>query len=450
MNLLFHEIVPPAYKASVREQLFSENVKRSRVLILFSLSLNVLFGIGSDVITFLKGGVLAPTLPSALLIHTAIIIFQAIAFFYIRHLAAPKHQQADKSYPERSISIFTVVYGCIYILLTTLLTLNEEFNSARVLIFTIALMFISVFLLLKPAWFCIIFSSGLALLVYIIFLKNESIPQAFSTSALAIVVTVSGYVIAVFLFNTFVQRTISAETIRLQQQTLEERTTEKDAILSIVAHDLRTPVTNIDQLARLIEINDPGDPENEQLLSHIKESCLQAYQIIDDLIDNSDSKLVDQNRTLTDLQQLFRHTLALNDKRFRKKNISVQVHDWAEPLLVNINPNKFTRVFDNLLSNAAKFTHNNGHVTIRFVQKSDSIEMIVEDDGIGIPADIRGHLFKPFSQARRRGINGEETTGLGLSIVKNIVELHGGSVKVFSKEGMGTTFTISIPLPERL
>ena len=119
-----------------------------------------------------------------------------------------------------------------------------------------------------------------------------------------------------------------------------------------------------------------------------------------------------------------------------------------EPVYAALDVNKFTQVLTNLVSNAIKFTPDGGHVAVQVEPGVGSVRIRVRDTGIGIPEAMQPHLFERFTKARRRGLRGEETTGLGLMLCKTIVEWHQGTLSVESTEGQGSTFTIEIPQAE--
>ncbi len=117
----------------------------------------------------------------------------------------------------------------------------------------------------------------------------------------------------------------------------------------------------------------------------------------------------------------------------------------AAQVFVRVDQTKFMQALVNLVANANKFTHTNGHIRVAVQENAGSITLSVSDDGIGIPKDLQPVLFERFTKARRPGLKGEETVGLGLSIVRRIVELHGGKIHVESQENKGTTFFIELP-----
>ena len=122
-----------------------------------------------------------------------------------------------------------------------------------------------------------------------------------------------------------------------------------------------------------------------------------------------------------------------------------ELQSSAAQVFAQVDQTKFMQALTNLVSNANKFTRRNGHIRVSVQVNAGSITLSVSDNGIGIPKDLLPVLFERFTKARRPGLKGEETVGLGLSIVKRIVELHGGRIWVESEEHQGSIFFIEIP-----
>lgn len=117
----------------------------------------------------------------------------------------------------------------------------------------------------------------------------------------------------------------------------------------------------------------------------------------------------------------------------------------GDRMWVEIDDVKLLQVINNLLSNAVKFTHAGGIINIKLEETESTLLVAVRDNGIGIPEELQPFLFDEFTKARRKGLKGEETVGLGLSINKKLIEVQGGKIWVESREGEGTTFFIEIP-----
>jgi two-component system sensor histidine kinase VicK len=153
----------------------------------------------------------------------------------------------------------------------------------------------------------------------------------------------------------------------------------------------------------------------------------------------------------TDLVAIFRTTL--EDYQRGGAIIAKQfiLSAGTPSIYLAIDSLKFLQVINNLISNAIKFTKDNGRIEVRIEERQPAgnkvpvVRFSVADDGIGIPAKMQPVLFDKFTKARRPGIRGEKSTGLGLSVVKSIVELHGGNIWFESAEGKGTTFYVELP-----
>jgi two-component system sensor histidine kinase VicK len=128
----------------------------------------------------------------------------------------------------------------------------------------------------------------------------------------------------------------------------------------------------------------------------------------------------------------------------KEKNIGICFDCPAEPVYAQINREKFVRVIENLVSNAVKFTKTGGEVSVSLKKESERVILQVSDNGIGIPEPLQRSIFQKFTKANRQGTQGEATTGLGLYIVKQIVDLHKGKIWLESKENQGTCFYIEL------
>jgi len=212
----------------------------------------------------------------------------------------------------------------------------------------------------------------------------------------------------------------------------------------MVAHDLRNPLAAVESTAMIMEL-DEVDEETQENINIIKASCVKARGIILDLLEaarNDDQNVIE--------------TVQVDLNLFVRKIIdSWKIHNEAKviftfgsayiPLYAEVNKEKFHRVMDNLISNAIKFSKENDKIEIYLDKENNLATIEVKDHGLGIPKDMIPHLFDRFSKAGRAGLRGEQSTGLGLSIVKQIIERHKGKIEVKSEEGKGSIFKISLP-----
>ncbi|WGW11882.1 HAMP domain-containing sensor histidine kinase [Saxibacter everestensis] len=221
----------------------------------------------------------------------------------------------------------------------------------------------------------------------------------------------------------------------------------KESFVSTVSHELRTPITSIiGYLDLVLENEEPRSEEAETYLGVISRNAEQVLKIVEDLLISAqaaDGKLK-LHREPTDVAKFVRRTVESAQPRADARNIELR-HDCAETPKVAVDPARIAQVLDNLISNAIKFTGKGGAVTVRARPASHAVIVEVADTGIGMsPQEISG-LFTRFFRtpsAKRKAIPG---IGLGLSISKEIIESHGGSISVDSTPGVGTTFRVTLP-----
>jgi two-component system sensor histidine kinase VicK len=252
--------------------------------------------------------------------------------------------------------------------------------------------------------------------------------------------------------NKLVMMAGTAEDITLVKSNIlyaEKINARKNTMLDVLAHDLRGPIDVIRMIASAIE-KEPQVANNAGILqsvNYIQELCKRNITLIRDLLNQEflESAEVDIRKERADLVweindviNYYKSSSAILSKKFK-------VNSNKDKLFMQIDSLKLMQVMNNLISNAIKFTPENGVIEVDIVDRSTSVEIIVRDNGIGIPKDLQPYLYDKFTRARRRGLNGEDTAGLGMSIIKTLVELHGGSIRLESKENEGCAFFIIIP-----
>lgn len=254
------------------------------------------------------------------------------------------------------------------------------------------------------------------------------------------------FAISRFTYSFHVNNFIKVKTIEEKNRQIEAADRSKNEILGIVAHDLRSPVANIQSLLELMEHEQTSAEEQKAYMGHIKTCCNKAEMIIREIIiaaqeeDGKPLKLerTNLNRFLTDVQKV--------TQRLANGKHHIGLHIPKHEVILMVNREKLQRVFDNLLSNAMKFTPQNGEINIKLDADNHYVKMYVADTGIGIPQNQLPFLFDKFTSSGRVGLNKESSIGLGLHITKQLVEKHRGTITVESKEHGGTVFCITLPL----
>ena len=236
--------------------------------------------------------------------------------------------------------------------------------------------------------------------------------------------------------------------LRTQNERLREVDALKDDLIALVSHELRTPLTSIVGYLELVQ--EEGDELKEEHRNHlavVERNAHRLLGLVSDLLFAAQVQAgrVTLEKDFVNVSELLDEAVAAALPTAADGHIGIKVHVSDDAEVIG-DRQRLAQVFDNLLSNALKFTPPNGSVVVSMFARDDTVLVEVSDSGIGIsPADQK-RLFTRFFRteaAMRKAIKG---TGLGLSIVKAIVEGHGGEISVESAEGQGATFRIVLPL----
>jgi len=221
---------------------------------------------------------------------------------------------------------------------------------------------------------------------------------------------------------------------------------KKDRFLQIVTHDLKNPVNNIRLAHYYLQMEVEDTVANKEALTTIEMAVHTMNDLINDFLDTA---ALEKGRTQLNLEPLVMEDLIWEivsrySETANLKNITLLMGETEGEIMAD--PHRFMQVMSNLVSNAIKFSPNDRFVTISSIAEGGKVRLMVTDEGPGIPVNEQNALFEPFSKLSPRPTNGESSTGLGLSIVKELVLLHKGKVGVDSVENNGCTFWVELPL----
>jgi len=238
---------------------------------------------------------------------------------------------------------------------------------------------------------------------------------------------------------------VATQTVQSQMETLEKLGRDKDDILRIVTEGLREPIQNIHQLTGAgQEAQNPDIHKRSERILALIDRLLEASRMEAEAY-RQDMEQVNLTDFLDKRRKEFHDLAAMKGLPFE---LSLPRH----PVPVLLHPVHFTEICRQLLLNAVKFSRpgSDVRVSLRQEEGEDGKRALVEfrDRGIGIPEDLLPRIFERASGATREGTMGEPSLGIGLSIVKRLLELHGGSIRVESVEGTGSTFTVELPVTE--
>ena len=230
---------------------------------------------------------------------------------------------------------------------------------------------------------------------------------------------------------------------------LQELDQERERFIAATSHDLRSPIGNILNSACLIEEKNATDVDKEQALQWIKSSAKQLLALSNDTLELTQDEMKQSTLRLSpiNLKTVLETAIKTIEPSARIKKVHLQYMSTSKtPLWVQGNQVALSRIINNLLSNAIKFTDPEGTVTISILEKTQGLRGFkIVDTGIGIPQKLQPYLFDRFTKASRLGTTGEKSTGLGMSIVKTLVNKQRGSIHFSSMVDEGTQFTVLFP-----
>lgn len=240
-----------------------------------------------------------------------------------------------------------------------------------------------------------------------------------------------------------------AQELAAKNRELEQLNEQKNQMLGVIAHDLRNPLGVTHLYGQLLLRRKTNLTEAQlEYIDCILSSNRFMRQLVDDVLDVSKIELGKLHLQLesSSMQTLIEQNLELNSVLAEEKELEVDLWVEGEIPPVRIDALKVQQVLNNLIGNAIKFSHPHSHIVIHLSASNGFITVKVSDQGVGIPDDHLGELFKPFAVVSRSGTFGERGSGLGLAITRKIVEGHGGRVWAESEEDKGARFYFTVPV----
>lgn len=250
------------------------------------------------------------------------------------------------------------------------------------------------------------------------------------------------------------RRTIAGgvgDTTRFNEKNalLKRSIAQKASVLEILAHDLAGPLNNIKGISSLIadELKQHQNDELGDMIEMITKTSERSILLIREYVTQEflESTAVEVIKKRVDIVGKLREIINQYKKSEEDIAKTFNLHSQQEKIYVKIDIFKTIQVIQNLISNAIKFTPDGGVINLYIEEKEESVLIKVADNGVGIPSNVQDVLFEKFTKARRNGLKGEPSIGLGMSIIKTIVEWHNGKIWFESEENKGTTFFIELP-----
>ena len=293
--------------------------------------------------------------------------------------------------------------------------------------------------------------------------KNISINDELSNEYITTIFYVSiilEFCIYVFNYVKILQHLVNKKTMKLNNQLEENKRLSEEIIdkekfknnyFINLSHELRTPINVINSTVQLINsLNESKNVTNEKLndyMNIISKNCNHLLKIINDIIDSSkiETGKYKINKENNDIVYIVEEA-ALNMSKFiEEKGINLIIDPDIEEKIISCDETEIERCIINLLANAVKFTEEGGEIRIYIKEIKDNIEITVEDTGIGISKEDQEFIFKRFEQVESTEVTKVSSSGIGLTLVKYVIELHGGYIRLESEINKGSRFTIGLP-----
>ncbi|HEY2931425.1 MAG TPA: response regulator [Acidobacteriota bacterium] len=242
------------------------------------------------------------------------------------------------------------------------------------------------------------------------------------------------------------------------EQTVQERTRElqeankaKDEFLAMLAHELRNPLAPISNAMEVLRLRRDLDPSLQRVRDIVQRQAAHMSRLVDDLLDISGITRgkVDLRREIVDLDTIVGYAVEAANPLIRSRNHALEVSRAKTPVYVDADPTRLEQVIGNLLSNAAKYTDPGGGIWLNLDSRDGNAIIEVRDTGVGISAEMLPKVFDLFTQANQSLARSRGGLGIGLTLVRHLVEMHGGSVEVSSGgKGLGSLFVVKLPLAQ--
>ncbi len=242
---------------------------------------------------------------------------------------------------------------------------------------------------------------------------------------------------------------IQLANLQLQENNreLDEANRFKTQMLSIVAHDLKNPIHNIIGYATLAAYDLPPDSPPVQMMLHVEQSASRMLRLITDILETAALELgkIQIERHSISLAYLIERAAKTYQDAAAAKEQTI-ILELQKDVIIAADEERLLQVFDNLISNAVKYSPHGKQIWVRAKQGSGNIRIEVQDEGPGFTEEDKHKLFGFFQRLSAQPIGGESSNGVGLAIVKKIVELHGGTIEIESEPSKGATFIVVLPI----
>ncbi len=238
-------------------------------------------------------------------------------------------------------------------------------------------------------------------------------------------------------------------TLERQTSQLKKLNQDKNEFLSIAAHDLKNPINTITMLGKVLrDTDDLSADEIKEFANDLITSSSKMFHLISELLDINaiEEGKIAMTKENVNLDSVIKTTVMQYDMHAKEKNIKIVYNNTAQNPYALADENAVVQILDNILSNAIKYSPFDKSIYIELLNTDNTIIFSIKDEGLGFTEEDKTKLFSKFSKLSTRPTNNENSTGLGLSIVKRYIEALDGNIDLESTHGEGAKFIVSLPI----
>lgn len=253
------------------------------------------------------------------------------------------------------------------------------------------------------------------------------------------------------LMNDVSERKKTEESLRKLAADLSETDRRKSEFIATLAHELRNPLAPIISGLAIMKMSNDDSQVVAKTRDIMERQIIHMVHLVDDLLDISriNGGKVDLKKELVELKTIISSAVETSRPLIDAGQHILEVNIPDEPILIEADPIRIAQVVSNLLNNAAKYTSPSGHIEINVSVETGQVVLAICDNGIGIPADALPTIFEMFSQVAHDFGHSGGGLGIGLSLVRQLVEMHKGTIEVISEIGKGSKFFVRLPIARR-
>ena len=250
------------------------------------------------------------------------------------------------------------------------------------------------------------------------------------------------------IFNNITERTKAEQALRDSAEALADLDRRKDEFLAMLGHELRNPLAPISNATHLLRLQKNEDPLQQKARNIIERQVGQLKHLVDDLLEISriTTGRVQLRQERIVVSGIVKRAVETADPLIVQRRHELTVSLPPQPIWLHADAARLEQVVVNLLTNAAKYTDEGGHIWLTVQQEGDAVVLRVRDTGIGIAPELLPRIFDLFTQAERSLDRSQGGLGIGLCLVRRLVDLHGGTVKAHSVVGQGSEFVVRLPV----